>query len=284
MSKLLSAELHRLFKSNLYKVYMAVSVLVSAVLVISRWRDVRLNTSIYENLPVEYRKADDVIFVGSLVCVFLMAIFTGLFVGTEYSDGTIRNKLIVGHKRSNIYLSKLVVCITANIMVYVLSAMVSWGLGSLLLGVNMTFGEFFERTVKLLFLVIAMTALLLLFAMLIQSKAAGSVACLALMIVLIVASVFVQQKLDAPEYFDDLAYYDMDTGEYVREDKHEKNPYYVSGKKRAVYEFVNDFLPSGQLFQICAFNPKNSIMLYDGIILIGTTLAGVVIFKKKNLK
>ena len=36
-----------------------------------------------------------------------MAMFTSLFIGTEYDYGTIRNKIIVGHSRTSIYFSNL---------------------------------------------------------------------------------------------------------------------------------------------------------------------------------
>ena len=38
------------------------------------------------------------------------AILTSMFIGSEYSDGTIRNKLVVGHSRMRIYLANFIVC------------------------------------------------------------------------------------------------------------------------------------------------------------------------------
>ena len=43
----------------------------------------------------------------------ISAVFISLFIGAEYSNGTVRNKLIVGHSRTDIYFSNLILCIAA---------------------------------------------------------------------------------------------------------------------------------------------------------------------------
>ena len=45
------------------------------------------------------------------------AILTSMFIGSEYSDGTIRNKLVVGHSRMRIYLANLIVCSVACVLI-----------------------------------------------------------------------------------------------------------------------------------------------------------------------
>ena len=46
------------------------------------------------------------------------AILTSMFIGSEYSDGTIRNKLVVGHSRMRIYLANLIVCSVACVLIF----------------------------------------------------------------------------------------------------------------------------------------------------------------------
>lgn len=59
---------------------------------------------------------DSSFFSYGLLTPVLLAVLTAFFVGTEYSDGTMRNKLIAGHGRRDIYLANLVVCIAAGML------------------------------------------------------------------------------------------------------------------------------------------------------------------------
>ena len=43
----------------------------------------------------------------------LYAVFFSLFLSAEFSDGTVRNKLMVGHSRVHIYLADYLVCLAA---------------------------------------------------------------------------------------------------------------------------------------------------------------------------
>lgn len=285
MNKLLSAEFIRLIKSKIFRICLLFSGILGAGLIVPKMVEVKRNAEAYAKLPEDYSNADGMLFVGVMVVIFLMAMFAGLFAGTEYSDGTIRNKLIVGHKRGSIYLSKLVVCIAANVIFLVVCIFATWGLGSLLLGIGMGTGEILTKTLMLCVVVISMTALLLLCSMSIQSKSVGSVVCLMLMLVMLFTAAYVQQRLDAPEYYEGYAFADDESGELI-EVPPTKNPSYPEGFERDVYEFLYDFVPCGQILQIGFTNTGNVnlMMLYDMIIFIGSTSAGIIIFKKKNLK
>ena len=85
-------------------------------------------------------------YVGYMVClensfftyvpliVIIAAAFCSLFIGTEYSDGAIRNKLIVGHDRIYVYLSNLIVCFAAECIMCAAFFVTDLGAGILLLG------------------------------------------------------------------------------------------------------------------------------------------------------
>ncbi len=50
----------------------------------------------------------------------VIAIFTSLFLGVEYSEGAIRNKISMGHKRTAIYLSNLILTSITSVFAYLL--------------------------------------------------------------------------------------------------------------------------------------------------------------------
>ena len=70
------------------------------------------------------------------------------------------------------------------------------------------------------------------------------------------------------------------------EEPEQKNPYYISGVKRQVYEFLLDLTPGGQVIQISEMGAKKPAMLaaYDGLILLLVTGFGLVLFRREDLK
>lgn len=53
------------------------------------------------------------------------ALFTSIFIGAEHSHKAIRNKLIIGHKRINVYLSELITAVSGS-LIFNAAAMLPW--------------------------------------------------------------------------------------------------------------------------------------------------------------
>ena len=62
--------------------------------------------SLAETIPYTF---EDGLFVIETIMILVIAVFVSLFFGTEYSDGTLRNKLIGGYTRGQIYVSQFIV-------------------------------------------------------------------------------------------------------------------------------------------------------------------------------
>lgn len=285
MSQLLRANFFRLWKSGIFRLCVLFSIGLSGFMVIMRYVDIQKHSEEYAELGIEYSSADGLMFIGALYLLFAAAVLVGIFVGTEYADGTIRNKLVVGHNRPTIYLSNLIVCAVANEIVLLSHIAAVWIFGKLLLTVEMSVKEILSFVLLEFLSFLALTAVFVLFAMLIQSKAASSVTVLILSIILLFATMTIQNKLDAPEYYEGYTYTNEETGEVIERER-EKNPDYLTGTKRQVYVFLNDFLPSSQIYQVAMQKSDHAGQMagYAGLLFLVSTGAGIIVFRKKDLK
>lgn len=101
------------------------------------------------------------------------------------------------------------------------------------------------------------------------------------------ATSFVDSLLEEPEYYGGMELVATeDNGFEYRMAEQEKNPYYLEGDARKAFEFLNDFLPSSQLYRIASLNAPElaKTAIYDIIVLIAVTEAGILLFRKKDIK
>lgn len=224
------------------------------------------------------------LFTYATLAPILTSVFTSLFVGSDYAGGTLRNQLIVGHRRWQVYFSHLLTCCCAGVLLCGVFALLQGGVGWLLGGIFQS-----DPTRLLLYgglsiaMLLAFTSLFVLIAMLCQSKSYTAAGCILLTFVLVFLGVYITSALNEPAYLTGYSY----TENGVRVEKPDiKNPNYVSGIKRQVYVFMKDFVPGGQMLQISAMNVEKpiSLLLYDGIILLAATGLGMVLFRRKNLR
>ena len=106
MIALLSAQFARLWKTR------AFWIMIGATAILSLWL-CGCNYSPEIQSSARPVLLEDEFFTFFQFSGFISAAFISLFLGTEYTDSTIRNKLVAGHKRRNIYFSGLIVCIAA---------------------------------------------------------------------------------------------------------------------------------------------------------------------------
>ena len=176
MNNLVCAEFSRLFKSFIFRLGALFSFGFAVFAIFMRYMDVVNYPSEYTQLPVSYSNADGLIFAGGFYLVFALAVFVILFVGTEYSDGTMRNKLIAGHLRFRIYLSKLIVCAAANVLFHLLYIITALLLGFLLIhGVTYSSGILLKYILLGVCVTLAFSAVLVCLSMCITNKAASAV-------------------------------------------------------------------------------------------------------------
>lgn len=286
MSNLLRAEFSRLFHNLLFWLCIAVSILLGIGLVGLRYLDVVSYQNIYASMTASYLSVDDLLFVGGIYLIFVSATFIGVFQGTEYSEGTLRSKIITGHKRHHILLSKLIVCYTACSIYHLLYIFPSLLSGMILLNGTMLGAKIiFTNTLISLCAVLALASILVFCTILAQNKAIGAVTCLLLTIIMLFSAMSIDQKLRAPEYYEAYSFIDEESGDVIYVPR-EKNAKYLSGIKRQIYSLLNDMLPVSQLYRVGTVDSSVTLYLiiYDGFTIFITAGLCIIVFSKKELK
>lgn len=270
MSKLLRANFARLFRSLVF--WLGIAFMVFYGLFICNDKQIAKDLT----------DTSELLFSCFNTVCFVYAVFCCMFTGTEYSDGTIRNKLIVGHSRTGVYFTNYVTNAIAGVL------MVISGMAAVLaVGIPMYgFNEWPEITSMLLLdgflLVLSATAVYTMLAMLIQNKAICVTACLLGTFVLLFLSSYLIIRLSAPE-FENI--YSMVDGEIVVVDTM-KNLHYLPESWRGIYQFAADFLPTSQGIQISEMSAANPwrMAIYSGVLMAVSNLAGIFFFRRKDLK
>lgn len=206
----------------------------------------------------------------------LHAAFTSLFLGAEYQDGTLRNKLIAGHPRWKVYGAYLITA-AAGCFVIVAGWLAGCAVGA------MRFGWFtMPAQTMLLVLAAALTAIFTLVGLLLPNRAAAAVVSIVLAFLLILAGSSFYNALNEPELTQSavMTVNGFEYGDLI------PNPYYISGIRRAVYRFAVDALPTGQAIQLAnreLTRPALSMAASAGLVLL-CAAAGMAAFRRKDLK
>ena len=276
MRKLLRANFSRLMKDKLFWLLMAAELFLGGLFPVLHYMD---NLDEKAGWTQEHS-----FFIFAIFVPMMISVVSSLFIGTEYSDGTMRNKLIVGHSRSRIYFANLITNMETSFMLCFAFMLSHICIGTKLLG-------WFESDVKtivayalvVLAMAIACTAIFTLIAMLCSNKAYSVAGCILLIFFLLFMGIRITAALNEPEYYSAYSY--TEAGVTVAEDE-ERNPNFISGTKRQIFEFLNEFLPGGQMLKLSTMKVEHlgRSAVYDGIIFVVMTGCGLLVFRKKDLK
>lgn len=282
MLKLLKANLSRLFKSGVFRLAEFVAVGYPVFILVVKYFESEKSGESGDYIM------DTVPLMLSMFLPFIMAVVVGLYVGTEYHDGTMRNKIIVGHNRGTIYLANLLTAFITDAVVFISSAATGTVLGTFLFKApSFSFATYAKAIGVLTLAGCAFSAIYMAISMCVQSKATGVVTVMILSIALFMTSMTMYYQLQEPEYNEAYSYVSEATGETI-EHPRSKNPRYLEGTKRKVYQTVFELIPYTQTITV-----TNSVKLPEkpykyplcscGWIVVSTAV-GMFIFKKRNLK
>ena len=260
MRKLLAADFAQLLRDKVFWAAFAFMIVSTAILVVSTHNMIAL-----DNYTPGTWTAETSMFCMLPSVGIINAIWLHLFIGSDYDEGTIRNKFISGHTRRAIFFSHwLVACIGALVIL----------LASLSLGVCLSWYFFRSFMLNATDLALAVTSCVLLticyaainvaLAMNISRKASSVVCGMIVMIGMSTFTSFLEVELSSV---------------------------LVSGwtpvtLKDHLILLLYDLLPSGQCSQINAmmFDHLARWPLYSLILIVLVTAAGFLLFKRKDIK
>lgn len=262
MIKLLVANFFRAVKNKLFWCLCGATALVSLIMIVS--------AMLSGSAPI-----DGVICMCVVAVEIAAAVFISIFFGTEYGDGTIRNKLVVGHDRRQIYFANLLTAVVCGLVMtaaYILPVVI---LGFPLVGLpSVTAIQVMAVGIVTLF---AFCSLFTMVSMMYSNKAGATVINLVLAFLLLAAASFLLSILNAPEYY---TVFTDEGQELVR------NSNYIDGVARTILQALCDLLPSGQAMQFIQgiSSPLWVFPLYSVGVCATCTAVGAVVFYKKDIK
>lgn len=275
MRKLLSANFSRLWKNREFWICVGIAMLYAVIYLLNGCRMALRDISEFQY------HLDDYYFHFAFSSGGICAIFCSLFLGTEYNDGTLRNKIVVGHTRTDVYLANLLTVFMASLLF-----LLAWCLGAMagvpVLGLwQMTSLQLvFYLSIAIGFLAV-FSALFTAVGMLSSSKAFTVTVSMLLFLGLLIIAGNLDNQLSEPEMTSNIIVTanGMEMGDPM------PNPSYVSGAKRAAYEFFLDFLPTGQCAQMAFLKIAHPLrMLLSSVFLtVVVTWGGLWAFRRKNL-
>lgn len=287
MVKLIKAEFKRCFSGRVFWLMVLFTFVLAVSCNIIRLIDVRVSKE-------KEVFNDSMLYIGLLIAGLLVVVFVSFYTGPEFDGGTIRNKLIAGNTKAEIYLCNLAVCSAVSVIlqyvffftVYVFS--------------NMFFGAFhhpFSVMMKLQLIgslgVVAVTAIIILIMMIVRGAAVTMVVGMIAAILSFAMSVCVINTLEEHSeclfyteegYLTDEQYEVLNEHSYIYGVDSEE----CGGAKLFIYEALYDGLPVSQAYRFSAEKELpyhwQYMIIYDIAIIVIATAAGVLVFRKLNLK
>ncbi len=277
MRKLISADLFRLMRSRMLWLCVAAVFAIDSYNYYDCWNSL-------QKFGFEQELAQQA-FSSSPEFGLALAVICGLFLGEEFSYGTIRNKLVIGHERVSIYLSALAVSICSGLLAVASHFAATALVGIPLLGIfRRSLVTIAWYTFCLICVVCVFAAILTLLVMLCASRTMGVVLGILLILGMMYVSASIENRLSEPE--NNMSYTLIDSETYQPLEVEETpNPRYLKGTKREVYQWMHDVMPMGQCIQISNLDGLHPLRwpIASAVEFLLVTGAGIWLFLRKDL-
>ena len=209
-----------------------------------------------------------VIFLPMSLYGIAMAAFVSVFVGTDFSDGFIRNKILASDHRSDLVISHIIVSCSGGLLIYMIVTAFSTGIGRFFFENNMDSKVFFKYFLLGIGMSLVTCCMFSVITVLCGKKTQAIIGCMGLAFGMLFLCLHTNEVLVQTEYKDGVL-----------------NPNYVGGIRRMVYGFLHDLNPCGQAAQLSGWevwHPARMVLI-DLLLIIGLTVMGCRLFDRKDI-
>lgn len=260
MRKLLAADFAQLLRDKVFWAAFAFMIVSTAILVVSTHNMIAL-----DNYAPGTWTAETAMFCMLPGIGIVNAIWLHLFIGSDYDEGTIRNKFICGHRRNAIFFSHWLVATIGALAILAASLVVGTGLSAYYFrAFALSLGKLCWLYLSCALLTVAYAAICVALAMNISRKASSVVCGMIVMLILSIGASIIDSIIT------DITVYGKA----------------VSPLTEKLVFFFYDFLPSGQCVQVSnlMFERADLWPLYSLILIVLVTAAGYLLFRRKDIK
>lgn len=304
MLRLIKASLVRYIKSPFLIAALSCNLVFGIIHGILEWNTIHYDFEYYYNIS-EWLVSpmSDIWFKCS---TWVVIVLISLEIGKEFSDGTIRNKLYIGHTRMAIYLSEIVSA-SAMVLFYFILFMIPTVIGGSCFFFTISPAACLCLLVELLLFFLVWGIFSAALTLLISNRAVGVATVFSIMLFLAVINVHLRsyyyntEPAEITETTVDLT----EDGKPYSVERTVKNPWYVDGVPKALVNIEHEADPFSRAHNVCNYAyihypekaDSNDLEMqvqmdrqvkYDIIVLILTgallTGGGAVLFRRKDLK
>ena len=209
-----------------------------------------------------------VIFLPMSMFGIAMAAFVSVFIGTDFSDGFIRNKILVTNHRSGLVLSYIIVSCTACVIVYTVVTAFTTGIGLFFFENNISIADFILYFLWGIGICLVTGCLFSVITILCGNKTRAIILCMGLAFIMLFFCMHTNELLVQKEYKNGIL-----------------NPHYTGGLRRVIYSILHDINPCGQAAQLSSWeilNPFRGILI-NLLIIIALLILGCTMFCRKDI-
>jgi hypothetical protein len=264
MKNLLNANFSHLWQNGMFKIAIAAAAFVGIFCPIFYHR-----LLVVLEAPQSSYSLDYYFLPYSHVIAVIATAFCSYYMSIDQTNGTLRNKIIAGHKRISIYMANLMTNMSVSCMLYTVYLVLSLGIGSSYIG----HFQRYANTEMLLYVfcgyaaIIALTAVVTWVSMLFPNMAISLGVSLCVVLGSLCVGVHqLSQLTNAIVWMDQMT------------------------KMRQRILFFADFLPGSQLMEFFAMKDQlgnmNATVMLSGsaVFFVGMTIIGLISFQNKSLK